>query len=175
MKGKNSLFSACIIYLILGIVLFFFPGTVTGLFCTVVGVLLVLYGGMTVYSFFRSTTGSSFLFQFELIQGVIAIIAGIFFLLHPDFILSIIPTILGLYVLIDALVNLKRGLDMRNCGYAGWTTTLIMSVISLLCGLLILCNRYATGLLLWRAIGVVFLYQGISDLLAIHTMGKLKI
>jgi len=175
MKGKNSLFTACIIYIIVGIVLLFFPGTVSTLFCTSLGVLLLAYGGVKIFSFFAHRgSADSFSFQFDLIQGVFSAITGIFFLVHPHFLLAVIPTILGFYVLIDSLVNLKRGLDMRACGYAGWTTTLVMSAISLICGVLILWNRTAAGDLLWRAIGAVFFYQGISDLLAIHILEKLS-
>lgn len=174
MKGKNSLLIACSIYLLLGAVLLFLPAAITGLFCTAIGLLLLTYGGITIFSFFAHQGGSnSFSFQFTLIQGVISAIGGIFFLVHPDFLLSIIPTVLGGYVMIDGLVNLKRGLDMRTFGYAGWTTTLIMSVISLICGLVILWNRASIGDLMWRGIGAVFVYQGISDLLAVHTLGKL--
>jgi len=175
MKGKNSLFTACLIYLAVGVVLLFFPGTVSGFFCTALGLLLLAYGGTTIFSFFAHRgSADSFSFQFELIQGVISAIVGVFFLAHPGFLLSIIPSILGFYILIDSLVNLKRGLDMRACGYAGWTTTLVMSIISLICGVVILWNRTAAGDLLWRAIGAVFIYQGISDLLAVHVLGKLS-
>ena len=44
MKGKNSLLIASVVYLILGLILLFFPGLTTSLFCTAVGALLLLYG-----------------------------------------------------------------------------------------------------------------------------------
>ena len=174
MKGKNSLLTASVVYLILGLVLLFFPGLTTNLFCTAGGILLLIYGAITIISFFaHQGSAGSFSFQAELILGVISAIVGVFFLTHPSFIISIIPTILGLYVVIDALVNLKRGLDMHSFGYAGWTTTLVLSIISLALGAIILWNPFGAGLLLWRIIGAAFVYQGISDLLSIHTLNKL--
>ena len=170
MKGKNSLLTASVVYLILGLVLIFFPGLTTGIFCTAVGVLLLVYGGITIASFFvHQGSSRSFSFQAELILGVISAIVGVFFLARPSIILSILPTILGLYILIDGLVNLKRGLDMRAFGYAGWTATLVLSIISL-----VLWNPFATQLLLVRVIGAAFLYQGGSDLWAILTLNKLS-
>ena len=175
MKGKNSLLTASAVYVLLGLVLIFFPGLTAGLFCTVAGILLLAYGGIAILSFFVSRGSSgSFTFQAELILGVISAIVGGFFLSHADFILSIIPVVLGLYILIDALVNLKRGLDMRAFGYAGWTATLIMSLVSLALGAVILWNPLGTGLMLWRVIGASFLYQGVSDFWAIHTLSKLS-
>lgn len=175
MKGKNSLLTASVVYLILGLVLIFFPGLTTGIFCTAVGVLLLVYGGITIASFFvHQGSSRSFSFQAELILGVISAIVGVFFLARPSIILSILPTILGLYILIDGLVNLKRGLDMRAFGYAGWTATLVLSIISLILGAVILWNPFATQLLLVRVIGAAFLYQGGSDLWAILTLNKLS-
>ena len=174
MSEKKSLLTAAAVYVILGLVLIFFPDLTAGLFCTVAGLLLLLYGAITVISFFvhRGSSGS-FALQAELILGVVSIVVGVFFLTHFDFIISIIPVILGFYILIDALVNLKRGLDMRALGYAGWTATLVMSAVSLALGGLILWDPFDTGLLLWRIIGGAFLYLGLSDLWSIYTLNRL--
>lgn len=173
MKGKNSLLIASVVYLILGLIFLFFPGQTTRLFCTAVGALLLLYGAVTVISFFVHQGGDrGFSLQAELILGVISAIVGIFFLTRPSVILSILPVILGLYILIDALVNLKRGMDLRACGYAGWTAALVLSLISLVLGAVILWNPFATQLLLVRVIGAAFLYQGVSDLWSILSLSK---
>ena len=124
MSEKKSLLTAAAVYVLLGLVLIFFPDLTAGLFCTVAGLLLLLYGAITV-------------------------------------------------ILIDALVNLKRGLDMRALGYAGWTATLVMSAVSLALGGLILWDPFDTGLLLWRIIGAAFLYLGLSDVWSIYTLNRL--
>lgn len=173
MTSKNSLVGASAVYAILGLILLFFPNHTSALFCSVVGFLLLGYGAITVVAFFLRQGAASFAFQSELVIGVASAIVGVFFLTHTGFILSVIPTILGVYILIDALMNLKRGLDLRELGYAGWTTTLIMSVVSLVLGLVILWNPFRTGLILWRVIGGVFLYLGVSDLWAVLKLDQM--
>lgn len=172
MSGKKSFVMASLAYVILGLVLLFFPNLTTGLICTAVGLILLAYGVVAVISFFAGSNGG-FSFQFELVIGVFAAIVGAFFLLKPHMILSILPTIFGLYILIDGLTNLKRGMDMRSYGYAGWTTTLVLSVVSLVLGAVILWNPFSTHLLLVRIIGASFLYEGVADLWATHTLDKL--
>ena len=98
---------------------------------------------------------------------------GGLFLLKPHRLLSVLPIIFGLYILVDGLTNLKRGMDMRTYGYAGWTTTLVMSVVSMVLGAVILWNPFSTHLLLVRIIGASFLYEGVADLWATHTLDKL--
>lgn len=172
MSGKKSFVMASLAYVILGLVLLLFPDLTTGLICTAVGLILLAYGVVAVISFFAGSNGG-FSFQFELVVGVFAAIVGAIFLLKPHMILSILPTIFGLYILIDGLTNLKRGMDMRSYGYAGWTTTLVLSVVSLVLGAVILWNPFSTHLLLVRIIGASFLYEGVADLWATHTLDKL--
>lgn len=172
MVGKKSFVTASLAYLALGFVLLFFPDLTTSLICTAVGLLLLAYGVSAGVSFFTGSN-AGYRFQLDAILGVFAAVLGVFFLVRPQTILSILPVIFGLYILIDGLLNLKRGLDMRSYGYAGWTTTLVLSAVSMVLGALILWNPFSTHLLLVRIIGVSFLYEGVTDLWATHTLDKL--
>lgn len=172
MNGKKSFVAASLAYVILGLVLLFFPDLTTGLICAAVGLLLLAYGIVSIVSFFAGSNGG-FAFQFELVVGVFAAILGGLFLLRPHMLLSILPIIFGLYILVDGLTNLKRGLDMRSFGYAGWTATLVMAAVSMALGGVILWNPFSTHLLLVRIIGSAFLYEGVTDLWATHTLDKL--
>lgn len=171
-KSANSFLIASVVYLILGLVLLLWPGLTSALFCKVAGLLLLLYGLITCASFFLNHGADNGL-QAELILGVVAAALGIFCLARPSAILSVLPVIVGLYVFIDALVNLKRALDMRRCGYARWTVCLVSSIVSLALGGLILVNPFKVVELLFRIVGAVFIFQGVSDLWSIFTLGKL--
>ena len=117
MKGKNSYLTASVVYLILGLVLFLWPGMTTKLFCVAAGALLLLYGVINILSFFTHNGHTNGL-QAELIFGIVSAAVGLFFLIQPRVILSILPIILGLYICIDGLVNLKRALSPANSTFA---------------------------------------------------------
>lgn len=172
MNGKKSFVAASLVYVALGLVLLFFPDLTTSLICTVAGFLLLAYGVVSIISFFAGSNGG-FVFQFELVVGLFAAILGGLFLFKPHMLLSILPVIFGLYILVDGLTNLKRGMDMRSYGYAGWTATLVMAVVSMVLGGVILWNPFSTHLLLVRIIGASFLYEGVVDLWATHKLDKL--
>ena len=175
MRKENSMIGASILYIGLGAVLFFFPDLTTGLICTAVGLLLLAYGAMAVLGFFvRRGDSGSYRFQFELILGIFSAVLGGLFLWNSRFILSILPVLFGLYILVDGLVNLKRGLDLRAVGYAGWTPALVMAVVSLALAAVILWNPFATQRLLVKIIGVTFLYQGAADLWAILKLNQMS-
>ena len=166
MRKENSMIGASILYIGLGAVLFFFPDLTTGLICTAVGLLLLAYGAMAVLGFFvRRGDSGSYRFQFELILGIFSAVLGGLFLWNSRFILSILPVLFGLYILVDGLVNLKRGLDLRAFG---------MAVVSLALAAVILWNPFATQRLLVKIIGVTFLYQGAADLWAILKLNQMS-
>jgi len=173
MKNKLAPLAAPLVYVLLGLVLFLKPTATASFLFTIVGVLLLVYGAVTVLSFFLRG-GIGFSSQAELVFGVISAVIGGLFLAHPTFLLDFVFLILGVYVLADGLVNLKRGLDLRARGYAGWTATLVTSVISVLLGVFILWRQgHVAEAVLLRVIGAAFLYEGVVDLLAIHALGKL--
>lgn len=172
MNGKKSFVAASLAYVVLGLVLLFFPDFTTSFICTAVGLLLLAYGISAGIGFFAGSNGG-YRSQLDAVLGVFAAVLGALLLLKPQLLLSILPVIFGLYILIDGLLNLKRGLDMRSYGYAGWTTTLALSVVSMVLGAVILWNPFSTHLLLVRIIGASFLYEGVADLWATHTLDKL--
>ena len=112
MSGKKSLTFASLVYLVVGLVLLFFPKLTTELFCTVIGVALLLFGGVTILSFFlRRGSDSGFSSVAELVLGVLGALVGLFFLTHPAFLLSIIPAQYAVAVLfvVACFVSLAMG------------------------------------------------------------------
>lgn len=174
MKGKFAILAAPLAYVVLGLILLLKPTATASVLFTIMGVVFLAYGVVTVVSFFLRK-GSGFSSQAELVFGIVAAVIGALLLAHPTFLLDFIFIILGVYVLADGLVNLKRGLDLREKGYAGWTTTLVTSAVSVLLGVFILWRLgKAAETVLLRVIGAAFLYEGVVDLIAIRTLDKLS-
>lgn len=114
---KVSFLLAAILYVILGLVLLLWPGVSAVVFCYAFGGVLLAYGVVTVVSFFlRDSRQGSFVF--ELLLGIIAAALGLLFLLRPAIVATILPVILGLFIVVDGLVNLKR---LWSC--AAWPTS----------------------------------------------------
>lgn len=130
---KVSFLLASVLYIALGLVLLIWPGIV----CLSFGLLLLIYGIITIISFFvhDSRLGT---FRFELILGIVAAAAGLLFLIKPEFFKSVIPVVLGIYIIIDALLNLKRSMELHSLQYGRWWVILVLSLVSVALGVLIL-------------------------------------
>ncbi|MCQ4866283.1 HdeD family acid-resistance protein [Pseudoflavonifractor phocaeensis] len=169
---KVSFLLASVLYIALGLVLLIWPGITSDLICLSFGLLLLIYGIITIISFFvhDSRLGT---FRFELILGIVAAAAGLLFLIKPEFVKSVIPVVLGIYIIIDALLNLKRSLELHSLQYGRWWVILVLSLVSVALGVLILFRPGMTADVLTMVIGGVFVYNGLSDLWSIFKISRI--
>ena len=108
-----------------------------------------------------------------MILGILFAGLGIFFLLRSDVVLSFLPVVIGIYIVIDALLNLKRAQELYRMGYVRWWITLVTSLISAALGILILWNPLFLSDFIFRMVGIVLIYTGVSDLVALFTVGHI--
>ena len=80
---------------------------------------------------------------------------------------------LGLFILVDGLLNLLRAFELRRLEYQRWGVSLALSLISLALGLVILFHPYLAAEALVMVIGGVFIYEGVSDIWTIFMVGRL--
>ena len=100
---------AALAFVALGLVLILWPDASMHVLCYLVGGALTLYGGFNVLSFVFSQERA---FTFELVIGVLTAAIGIFALLSPDSIRDILSVVLGLVVIIDSLIGIKRAFTL---------------------------------------------------------------
>ena len=168
---KLSFVVAGVLYILFGLVLLLWPGISAAVFCYAFGGILLTYGVVSVLGFFLrdSQLGS---FAFELFLGIVAAALGLLFLLRPVLVVSILPVVLGLFIVVDGLVNLKRALELRRLYDGRWTIPLALSLISVLLGLVILFRPFLAAEALVMVIGAVLLYEGVADLWTIFRVSR---
>ena len=169
---KMTFILAAVLYVALGAALLFQPDLSLTLLCYLLGGILLAYGAVTIISFFLHDSAMG-PFRLELLLGIVAAALGVLFLLRPAFILSMTSDILGIYIAIDSLINLKRATELYRLGYSQWWVTLVLSLAGIAMALVILFYPFQTQLLLFRIIGGVFAYTGISDLFALFKVSRL--
>lgn len=170
---RDSYIVTSILYILLGLVLFIYPEMSLKLVCNIIGVIILIYGGIKILSYFRNKdTG---FFRFDLIIGIIFAVIGGFLLLRPDIIISILPVTIGVYVLFDSLTNLRQALDLKDAGYDKWWSMLVLAVIMIVLGLIMIFNPFGTVALMVMFMGGIFLFRGISNIVSIlFTNHKIK-
>lgn len=163
LKGiRNSLVAASVLYIVMGAVLLVFPDTALTLSCTLIGVVTLLYGAVRIVGYFRD--GGTYSQRFDLFIGVVVAALGVFLLICPQLIVSLIPIALGIYILVDSLTAMKKALDMKALGFDKWWISFLAAVLLAVCGVVMICQPFSTMSTLVMFIGAGFLFDGVYTL-----------
>lgn len=168
---KKHLIISAIAYILLGIVLCIWPQVSSTVLSYMLAILLLVYGITHLMDYLALDIISLFA-RFDLISGVIAMGLGVFIVIRPDFLFTILPFIAGIYILLDALKGLRESFMYKDAGYEGWWKFAVYAIVLALLGILLVINPFSSSLLLVRCIGAVFVIDGIGDLVSIYTTSK---
>jgi len=156
--------------ILFGLALLIWPGQTTGLILNFIGGLLMLIGAFRIVRYFiRSRKGAAYNYNMDLSIGGILALIGLLIYIFKGFLLSLVPTIIGVILLASGLIKLQSALDLRRIGRLRWQIQLITASISAVMGLIILFNPFGTALLMTRAIGAAILIEGIQDAFSLRT------
>lgn len=170
-KGFNPgwpewIFTAVII--VFGLALLIWPGQTTGLILNFVGGILMAIGVFLIIRYYIRSR-KAIVRNMDLGFGITAAVLGLLVYLMKGFLLSVVPTIIGVALLVLGFLKLQTALDFRRTNVFRWQFQLIISIISMVMGFVILINPFGTALLMTRMIGAAILVEGVQDLLSLRT------
>ena len=122
----NFILSA-ICYVALGIALIVWPAASINVFCYVLGGVTAAYGLWQIYRFISHREERYA--TLSLMVGIVALALGICFFVKPELFVSILPFILGLYLIFDGVVKLQAAIDIKKEGYQKWGILLLLAVL----------------------------------------------
>ncbi|MCI9193056.1 DUF308 domain-containing protein [Acutalibacter muris] len=161
---RNSLILTSILYTLLGLVLIIAPGKTLRLTCTLIGVVTVWYGLSKIIAcrkYGMTEEGQ----PFDLSLGVVLLALGLLLLISPQFIVSIIPVALGIYILVDSVSAIKRAQDMKALGFDKWWASLLAALALAAFGVVIILNPFGAVETLIAFVGAGFVFDGVSTLI----------
>ena len=127
-ETTKKLIVACV-YLILGIVLCFFPEKVKIFVCYVFGGLLIAAGIARIISYYSKFKGiHSFLINGPL-AGFLSIVFGIVFICFHKIVFKIYPILLGAYFILKGIGKIVRSQSYRFAGISFWWLDLIIGIV----------------------------------------------
>jgi len=111
-SGWWVLFVLGIVGIVVGVLCFIHPGNVALLIFYLVGIWLIISGIIGILSAFtlRAAGGEGLL----VIVGIVSIIVGIIFVIHPTTSILTIVWILGLFALIYGIIQIVRAIQLRS-------------------------------------------------------------
>ena len=150
-----------IVFILIGAFLLARPEDAIHLVSYALGIILVLWGLISIVQFFTDKESQNYL-DFGFIVGVFVFIFGVIVLVKPNTIASIIPLLLGIWMLINGVTKLSYALTLnKNQNAAG---SIIISILIIVLGILLVFNPFAGAKTLVQILGVTIIVYSVLDL-----------
>lgn len=170
-KFFRSSMITSIILLILGVLLFFQSEATILSISYLIGAILITIGALAIIKFVKNTNNIA-KNELDIVYGVVTIILGTLVIMNPEAIASIVPIIIGIGIIISSATKLQYAFELRANKNSQWKTTMVISIISTICGLILLFNPFRGAVVLTQIVGVFIIIYAILDIISTFTIKK---
>lgn len=168
---KSSI-GTSIVLMILGLLLIFQSEATITTISYIIGAILFAAGILALIKFIKKSKKGSLTFNLDMLYGIVTIILGIIVITNPKAIASILPIVLGIAIIINSSSKLQYAFLLKKDNNDLWKVTLIISIISTICGVVLLFNPFAGAILIMRIVGVFILLYSILDIVSTFIIKK---
>ena len=157
---KADYLLSSILCIALGIIFIILRGGVIELLGSVLAIAMIVIGAVYLGSFFLNFLTNGF----SVLLGVLILAVGIWFLIQPSVIVSLIPIVIGVLLLFHGMRALKEILDAKKFGYSAWGTGFVLAVISIICGLICVFDAFGVMEKAVIVVGIILIFNGVSNI-----------
>ena len=161
---KHNWILASIVTIVVGLLLVIFPVQVMSVATYVLGTLSLIAGLAGTVQYFKQKHSSPYLFQSDLVVGLLTLGFGIFMITSPESMMYLLPYIFGFLLAGCAVGNILRAIDAKKSGFEQWIVLLVMAIIALITAVLIIFNPFTVLDTLVIIIGAGLIFEGVTDI-----------
>ncbi len=154
----------------IGIVLLVKPEMTLELITKTIGVLLMAVGVVFILSFFLRRMPN--IDNNNLVNGVVVAAVGLFVFIRYEIFVDLLPTVLGIGIVISGVLKLQRGFEIRRMRKGSWAWVAVLGLINILLGTLILLNPSVIASFVMQLIGGGLVFSGLFDLITTLFMSR---
>ncbi len=148
-----------IVTAVLGVLLIAYPDKMIAYTSIIIGAGIILSGIAAILSYLFNKAS-----KLPLVTGVIAVLAGIIICCSYKQIVSVMIFILGIILLIGGVLDLVNSIDVAIRRFRSWIFTVILSVASIVLGILSIVNPFQTQTKIVQLIGAGFIIFAVLEL-----------
>ena len=165
---KIKLLIPSILFLLLGVAFMVYPADSMIMLVRITGAFLILLGIVIFIPTLRDRAMLGFRFWLLVVLSIIIVIFGVILAVRPGYFVEAFWITLGIILILDGIKNL-----MYLPVLPFKLVNVILSVVSIICGVLILIHPFGTGLASMVLVGAFFAYSGVAGIV-LSIMSKIK-
>lgn len=160
---RNSIITS-ILLIMLALGLIFKPAELIIILIRIFGIILSGMGIIHIIAYYN--VGIEFeLFRYNLIQGIVEVCAGVYFIFRSIVIQNIFPIVIGIWIIYQSALKFQLSFNLKNIDEKEWIPILITAICSLVLGMIIICNPFESSIAITTIGGVVLLISEILNCL----------
>jgi len=156
----SSILSSAVL-LVIGLLLFIRPEGTLSLISYTIGGILVIIGTNSLINYYR---GKEYVSKFELFYGVLGVLGGFVLILNPKAIVSLIPFIIGVWIVISSLSKIKYSMELNSKKTKSGLISLIITILTLVLGIVLIFNPFSGAVFITKMIGLFLFVYAILDI-----------
>lgn len=165
---KSSILGALAL-VVLGILLIFESEATIVTISYAIGGILVAIGVLALLKFYKEVKENDDT-GMDAVYGIISVILGIIVISNPKAVASIIPIVMGLIIILNSGTKLQYSVELKKNNNNLWKSTMILSLISTFCGVLLIFNPFKGAAFLTKLIGFLILLYAVLDIISTITI-----
>ena len=150
-------------YILIGLLLLVMPETSLQFLCFAFGAVILITGIVNLVRYFR-ISGRGLQAPFLLIGGVVAIGLGLFLLIKPVFVMSILPVVFGLFILFDGVIRILNAFELAKAHGQKWWMLLILGILSIVLGAIVAFHPFDALISVAMLCGIMLIVEGALNL-----------
>lgn len=168
---KSSIGTSMIL-MVLGLLLIFQSEATITTISYIIGAILIAAGVLALIRFIKNSKEVTTTMNLDILYGIVTIILGVIIITNPHAIASVLPIVLGIAIIINSASKLQYAFILKNDQNDLWKTTLIIAIISTICGVVLLFNPFAGAVLIMRIVGIFILVYSVLDIISTMIIKK---
>lgn len=161
-KGTSKNIVTSIIILLFGIFIFIKPDTTVKTISFLLGIILLLTGLNSIVNAFSNKENSN---NLNIAVGIIIIIPALILFFNPTIIASIIPLLIGIYMIISAAFKLQYLYSLKAITNAWDISVVVVTIITLILGVLLVFNPFGGVIAITKLIGIFLIIYAVLDII----------
>ena len=170
-KVKRDVYVFAIAFIVMGLVMIFFPQFTLEMLCYLIAAVLGILGIFNLIVYFTRDILKD-VYRYDFVLGVMMILVAIIFVVKSELMIDLIPVIMGIIVFWNGVTKLQRSIDLFRTGYSGWVFVLIISLMSIALGVFIILQPEFIAQAVMIIIGISLVFGGVSDVISLILLGR---
>ncbi len=151
--------------LLLGLLLIFQSELTIISISYIIGGILIALGILGIIKFISSINKKTSE-ELNIVYGVVTIILGVLVIKNPHAIASILPIVIGIGIIINSATKLQYAFELKAVNNDLWKSTLIISIVSTVFGVILLFNPFKGAVFLTKIVGILIALYALLDMIS---------